>query len=120
CDAIHSISINRKFIACLELHTFSSLNHDFLPQYHNTLQKADIALVCFNAQTLKIKNMQALETDYIASCFGKESLKAFESSSQLFEELTKILKPGTNLLFMSSGNWGNTDLIEFVQNNTTS
>ncbi|MBP7185154.1 MAG: hypothetical protein KBA06_06585, partial [Saprospiraceae bacterium] len=45
CDAIHSISTNRKFIACLELHTFSSLNHDFLPQYHNTLQKADIALV---------------------------------------------------------------------------
>ena len=97
-------------IACFELHTFSSLNPEFLGQYKDALNEADEAAVYFNPHALKIKRMAVLEPDDIKSAFGRTDLQVFDDSKGMEQWLLE--KSGSDHIFlmMSSGNFNGMDL----------
>ena len=97
-----------KLVACLELHTFSSLNIDFIPQYENTLKVADVAFVYFNPDVLAAKELPALNTDVLAKAFRSE-VRVFTDISELETAILDEKGSDTNLLLMSSGNFHGMD-----------
>lgn len=96
---------NRKLIACMELHTFSSLNAEFLKQYAGTMDKADVAYVYFNPETIKHKKLANISVDDVFKAFSNDKLVVHTSSELLQKELKKIDFNNANLLLMSSGNF---------------
>ncbi|MDP4210425.1 MAG: Mur ligase family protein [Bacteroidota bacterium] len=100
----------RKLIACLELHTFSSLNAEFLDQYRDSMQVADEAIVYFNPETLRHKRLPEISEEQVKKAFGKENLKVFIDTDSLVNSLKSISYKETNLLLMSSGNFAGIDL----------
>lgn len=105
----------KKLIACLELHTYSSLNPDFLNQYSDSLNDANEAVVFFSSEALKMKGMQSLSLDQIRSAFGREDLVILTNAEDLRGYLKQIEYHNTALLLMSSGNFGGLDLEEIEQ-----
>ncbi|MCP9767709.1 peptidoglycan synthetase [Lacihabitans sp. LS3-19] len=104
----------RKLVACYELHTFSSLNKEFLPHYDQKLNAADLAVVFFSPHTLEMKKMPALSVEDVKGFFGREDLQVFTDA----EELKTFLKSQnwfhSNLLMMSSGTFGGMDFQSFA------
>ena len=96
---------NRKLIACMELHTFSSLNKSFLDQYNGTMQGADVAYVYFNKQTLKHKKLEDLSAEDVKNAFGGENVTVLNSSEEMVDHLLEMKWEQQNLLLMSSGNF---------------
>ena len=107
--AVAEMYHEKKVLACLELHTYSSLNKKFLSHYKNTLGKADKAVVFYSPHALAIKKMEPISEVAIKEAFGKEDLMVFTEPKAfkdfLFEEDLK----NTALLLMSSGNYGGLD-----------
>lgn len=101
---------NKRLIACLELHTYSSLNPEFLKQYKNTLDKADEALVFYSEDALKIKRMEPISKELIINSFEKNNLKVFTDPVILENYLKEIDKNNSIFLMMSSGNYGGINL----------
>jgi UDP-N-acetylmuramate: L-alanyl-gamma-D-glutamyl-meso-diaminopimelate ligase len=97
-------------LACLELHTFSSLKSDFLPQYKNSMDKADKAIVYYNPHTIELKRLDPVSPEQVAEAFGKENLVVGTSSFHFMKEVESTNLENTVLLLMSSGNF---DGIEF-------
>lgn len=106
---------NRTLVACMELHTFSSLNRDFLSEYKGTMSKADHAYVYFNPETLRHKRLPEINQDEVAEAFGG-NVKVFTDSSLLIKELQLREYTNSNLLIMTSGNFSGVDLKSFAQN----
>jgi len=120
-EAVKEQYPNSKLVACIELHTFSSLNKDFLMQYEGSMQLADEAWVYYSPHALSLKNLPDIDPDLIYQCFKKEDLQIINSSEILIEKLKNIDSPAT-LLLMSSGNFDNIDfdtLGENILNNTS-
>ena len=103
---------NRKLIACMELHTFSSLNKSFLDQYNGTMQEADLAFVYYNKKTLKHKKLDDLSADDVKMAFAGENVTVLNSSKEMVNCLLKMKWEQQNLLLMSSGNF---DGIQFAE-----
>lgn len=101
---------NKRLIACLELHTYSSLNPEFLKQYKNTLDKADEALVFYSEDALKIKRMEPISKELIINSFEKNNLQVFTDPVILENYLKEIDKNNSIFLMMSSGNYGGINL----------
>lgn len=101
---------NKRLIACLELHTYSSLNPEFLKQYKNTLDKADKALVFYSEDALKIKRMEPISKELIINSFEKNNLQVFTDPVLLENYLKEIDKNNSIFLMMSSGNYGGINL----------
>lgn len=114
-QATKELYAERRLVACYELHTFSSLNKDFLPQYEGKLNDADIAIVFFSPHTLEMKKMPPLSVDDIKKYFGREDLLIFSEAKELHAYLKSLNWFHSNLLMMSSGTFGNTDLNTFAQ-----
>jgi UDP-N-acetylmuramate: L-alanyl-gamma-D-glutamyl-meso-diaminopimelate ligase len=94
--------------AVLELHTFSSLNPEFLPQYQGTMDAADEAWVYFSPNAVAHKKLPALSKADVAAAFGP-GVRVFDSS----ESLQLALENPANIkamALMSSGNFGGIDL----------
>ena len=113
--AVKSLYPERKLIACLELHTFSSLSKDFLPHYKDALNAADIAIVYFNPHTIAHKKLPSISAEDIKQGFGKSNLQVFDNSDELQNFLKAQEYKNTNLLLMSSGNFNNLSLKDFAQ-----
>ncbi len=99
---------NRKLIACLELHTYSSLNAEFLKEYEGALDFADVAVVFYSPDAVKIKQLEEVTYDQIAKSFNREDLIIYTNPAA-FKEYLFHLKFDTEeiaLLLMSSGNYG--------------
>ncbi len=105
----------KKLIACLELHTYSSLNAEFLKGYENTLAKADVAVVFYSPEALKIKRLEALTEDQIARSFKRDDLQIFTDPKRFAEYIDHTDYKNVVLLLMSSGNYGGLDL-ELLKN----
>lgn len=101
---------SRKLIACMELHTFSSLNAEFLDQYAGSMDTADSAIVYFNPATLLHKKLPALEPEAVRKAFGRRDLEVFTDSALLEDFLKSLPLERSNLLLMSSGNFGGLDI----------
>ncbi|MFV8281975.1 UDP-N-acetylmuramate--L-alanine ligase [Christiangramia marina] len=100
----------RKLIACLELHTYSSLNADFLKEYRNTLEKADEALVFYSPDAVAIKKLDDVSEDQIEQAFQKQGLKVYTSPENFEADLKNLGFKNAVLLMMSSGNYGGLDM----------
>lgn len=103
---------DKKLIACLELHTYSSLNSKFLDQYKNTLEKADEAFVFYSPEAVAQKKLDSVGADEIEGAFAKTGLRVFTDPARLKEELAAENFSNSVLLLMSSGNYGGLDLEE--------
>ncbi|WP_426671728.1 UDP-N-acetylmuramate--L-alanine ligase [Mucilaginibacter sp. McL0603] len=110
---IHAVKTqfpDRKLIACIELHTFSSLNKDFLSQYAHTMDEADIALVFIDKKTFEQKKMAPYAAETVKDAFAREDLVFYNDPAELQKRLESIVMKDTNLLMMSSGNFGGINL----------
>jgi len=100
----------RELIAVMELHTFSSLNKDFLPQYKNTMDEADVAVVFFNPDVLAHKKLPQITELDVYKAFDCKDLKIMTKSSELLSFLHNQDYQGKNLLIMTSGNFSGLDI----------
>ncbi len=98
----------RKLIACLELHTYSSLNAEFLKEYEGALDAADVAVVFYSPDAVKIKQLEEVTYEQIAKAFNREDLVIYTNPAAFKEYLyhLKYDTEGVALLLMSSGNYG--------------
>ncbi|MFA7081540.1 MAG: Mur ligase family protein [Bacteroidales bacterium] len=96
---------DRKLIAVMELHTFSSLNAEFLLQYNGSMDMADEAVVYFNPHTIAHKGLTEITKDQVFEAFGRRDIKVFTESKDVVKEIKSHKWEDTNLLMMSSGNF---------------
>jgi len=106
---------NKKLIACLELHTYSSFNSEFLKEYKGTLDAADEAVIFFLPESVAIKKLEAVTPEQISEAFQRTDLKIFTEAGSFHKYLENQLYKSTALLLMSSGNYGGFDLKKFQQ-----
>ena len=95
----------RKLVACMELHTFSSLNKQFLKEYKGSMDKPDTAIIYFSPKTVAHKKLDPITPNQILKAFGRKDLLIFTDSKKLEKYLSKLIWKNTNLLMMSSGNF---------------
>ena len=103
---------NDLFLACLELHTFSSLDSDFIFTYAKCLEHTDIAVVFIDGGASKAKGKDPLDVDTIRNAFDNKSLHVFYSKEILLKWINQ--QPASILLMMSSGNFGGLDLHSLI------
>ena len=104
----------RELIAVFELHTFSSLKEDFLPQYKDTMDKADQAIVYYSPETLKHKKMNPISRKQVKDAFGTDNVTIYTQSNELATILKDIPVKNTNFLIMSSGNFSGLDFKQLI------
>ena len=96
----------RKLIACLELHTYSSLNPVFLKEYEGALDTADVAVVFYSPDAVKIKQLNEVSYDQISKAFNRNDLIIFTNPNEFKDFLFAQNFNNSALLLMSSGNYG--------------
>ena len=101
---------NRHVVDILELHTYSSLNPDFIKRYQGTLSSADEAIVFYDPEALKIKGLPPMHKEKIQMAFGRDDLQVFTHTGELETRVKDYFEGNSLLLFMSSGNYGGIDL----------
>lgn len=101
---------DKEIIACLELHTYSSLNPKFLTEYEGALEKADHKIVYYNPEALKIKRMEPITAEDIKTSFADDEIEVFTNSDELKLHLEKMDRKNKVFLMMSSANFGGIDL----------
>lgn len=104
----------RKLVACMELHTYSSLTAEFIKQYAHTMDDADIACVYYSQHALQLKKLPQLNPDEVKASFASDSVQVFVDSSELVNMLKNMDFSDTNLLMMSSGNFDGIDFSAFA------
>lgn len=114
-DAVKAQFPNRKLIACIELHTFSSLNKDFLVQYADTMSAADTAIVYIDEKTFQHKRLEPFSKEDVRNAFKRPDLLFFDNSERLKEYFHRVNFYRTNLLLMSSGNFDGVDLVNLAR-----
>jgi len=114
-DAVKEQFPNRRLVACFELHTFSSLNKNFLDQYAGCMKKADVAAVYFSPHALELKKLPLLKPEDIEHAFQKEGLKVFSDTRAFQQFLMGQNWDNSNLLLMSSGNYDGLKAREFIE-----
>jgi UDP-N-acetylmuramate: L-alanyl-gamma-D-glutamyl-meso-diaminopimelate ligase len=106
---------DRKLVACLELHTYSSLNAEFLKEYEGALDAADIAVVFYSPDAVKIKQLEEVTYDQIAQSFKRKDLIIYTNPAEFKDFLFSTNLDNSALLLMSSGNYGGLDFEEVKQ-----
>lgn len=114
-DAVASRYPGKNVIACLELHTFSSLNIRFLPYYRGTLNSADFRNVYFNPHVVQAKNLPPLTKEVVKEAFGGENIEVFDDSAEMFSHIKNLNIENPVYLFMSSGDFDGYDLQAFSE-----
>jgi len=97
-------------IACMELHTFSSLNMTFLNEYENSLDNSDLAVVYYNPKTIEHKKLVEISTKDVKKAFNREDLKVYSESSDFQFFINNLDRENTILLMMSSGTFDDIQL----------
>ena len=97
---------NRKLIACLELHTYSSLNAEFLQEYKGALDAADVAMVFYSPKAVQIKQLDEVTSQQIANAFQRDDVLVFTDPKSFQDQLFATDFDNSALLLMSSGNYG--------------
>ena len=104
-------------MACMELHTFSSLMADFLPQYKGCMAEADVAYVYFNPKVIEHKRLTPITSEEVREAFGTKNVEVFTESEALqaavSRQLSAVSAQNVALLMMSSGTFDGIDVKEF-------
>lgn len=120
-NAVREHYPSKKLVACMELHTFSSLMADFLPQYKECMAEADIAYVYFNPKVIEHKRLTPITAEEVADAFGTKNVVVFTESQALQAQLTQIVPAlaqdaqGVALLLMTSGTFDGIDIPSFAE-----
>lgn len=114
-NAVKTQFADRRLIACMELHTFSSLTEDFLPQYAGCMEQADMAFVYYNPEVIQHKRLKEIDPEQVKNAFGGNNLEVFTDSAALQTKLRSLNYDNTALLFMTSGNFSGVQLIDFAE-----
>ena len=113
-DAVKKQFPGQQLIACMELHTFSSLNENFLAEYKGSMDNADEAIIYYNPHTIAHKKLKQVDPGQVKSAFAKNDAVVFTASDKLREYLLGKKYDGAVLLMMSSGNYDGIDLESFA------
>jgi len=105
----------RKLVACMELHTYSSLSKTFLSHYRESMDLADEAIVYFNPHAIQIKKLPSISEKDIMDGFSNQNLEIFNDSKLLWERLISESWKNKNLLMMSSGDFDGMDLSDLAE-----
>lgn len=105
----------RELLACLELHTYSSLNKNYIPLYKDTLKGAQKAVVYFNPEKINSKKLAPLTEEEVKKAFGYPNLVVINDTDKLANFLVQQSWKNKNLLMMSSGNFGGLNITQLVQ-----
>jgi UDP-N-acetylmuramate: L-alanyl-gamma-D-glutamyl-meso-diaminopimelate ligase len=109
-EALKEFYPERQLVACLELHTYSSLNKDFLPLYRHCMDAADFPVVYFSHHAVALKRLPELKVEDIKKAFDDTRLVVYNDSRKLQDELLEMDFSNKNLLLMSSGNFDGINL----------
>ncbi|HSZ86313.1 MAG TPA: Mur ligase family protein [Puia sp.] len=113
-DAVKQQFPDRKLIAVLELHTYSSLNEKFMIQYKDVMNNADVAAIFYSSHALELKRMPELSKEKVIEGFNKKELVVINKKEELMKWLEQQFYKNANLLLMSSGDYDGTDMITFA------
>ena len=111
-EAVKKQYAQRDVIACLELHTYSSLNAAFLAEYNGALDKADKAVVFYSPHAVKIKQLDSVSEQQISNAFQRDDLIIFTNPTEFKEFLFSQKLDQSAVVLMSSGNYGGLDFEE--------
>ena len=111
-EAVKNQYSDRKLIACLELHTYSSLNEEFLTEYKGALDAADTAVVFYSPHAVKIKRLKEISEEQIFEAFQRKDLIVYTKPEDFKAFLFNEDISNSALLLMSSGNYGGLDFDE--------
>jgi UDP-N-acetylmuramate: L-alanyl-gamma-D-glutamyl-meso-diaminopimelate ligase len=118
-EAVKQQYPHRTLIAVLELHTYSSLNEQFMNEYKGAMDKADKAAVFYSRHALELKRMPELPADKVYAGFGKEGLTVLNDKDTLMQWLQQQPYKNACLVLMSSGNYDGADILTFAQQVTS-
>ena len=104
----------RFLVACIELHTFSSLNKSFIKQYANSMKKADYAIVYIDPHALEAKKLEKISESELRDAFKRDDLVVYYDVEELKDDLQNRDWENYNLLLMSSGNFNNLQLLDLT------
>lgn len=104
-----------EIIACLELHTYSSLNPSFLPQYFGTMKKADFSYVYYSKHALELKKLPPISKNDVKKGFGDDNIGVFDDARQMFDEIKSKSFKKPVFLFMSSGSFDGQDMVKLAR-----
>ncbi len=113
-DAISARYPGRDVVACLELHTYSSLSDNFLPLYRHTMAKATEALVYFNPHSFEIKKLPPISGKSVLEAFESKNVRVFDDSQELKSYIKTLKYQNPVFLFMSSGDFDGFDFKSVV------
>lgn len=105
----------RKLIGILELHTYSSLNEQFMQEYRGAMDKADIAVVFYSKHALELKRMPDLPVSTVQEGFGKQGLLVMNDKETVWQWLQSQQYQNSNIVLMSSGNYDGLDMLTFAK-----
>ena len=111
-DAVKKQYNEREVIACLELHTYSSLNAEFLEEYKGALDKADKAVVFYSPHAVKIKQLEEVTKEQIGEAFERDDLIIYTNPEDFKKFLFSQEIKNKAIILMSSGNYGGLDFEE--------
>ncbi len=114
-EAVREQFPSKHLIACMELHTYSSLSEHFLSHYEGCMDAADEAIVFYSPHALELKRLPALKPSTVVEAFNKPGIKVFNDKESLEKELYNKNVGNTCFLLMSSGDFGGIDFQEWVR-----
>ena len=122
-NAVRERYPEKKLVAAMELHTFSSLMADFLPQYKGCMAEADVAYVYFNPKVIEHKRLTPITKEEVRDAFGTKNVEVFTESEALQAALREAVRgyqlritgQGIALLMMSSGTFDGVNVKEFAE-----
>jgi UDP-N-acetylmuramate: L-alanyl-gamma-D-glutamyl-meso-diaminopimelate ligase len=109
-EALKELFPGRELVACLELHTYSSLNKEFLPQYRGCMDSADKPIVYFSDHALALKRLPPLAAEEVKHAFANDRLEIYNDPALMQADLLRLDYNNKNLLMMSSGNFDGINL----------
>lgn len=105
---------DKALVAIIELHTYSSLNEAYLNEYRDTMQEAEYPAVFINREALKQRNAETITETTLKQAFNQPDLVYLDGIDRMKDYLADLSSTGKNLLFMSSGNYGGINLVNFA------
>ncbi|MBT2162419.1 UDP-N-acetylmuramate--L-alanine ligase [Zobellia barbeyronii] len=113
--AVKEQYVNRKLIACLELHTYSSFNPEFLKEYKGALDAADEAVIFYLPESVAIKKLKEVTPEQISEAFERKDLNIYTNAQSFKDFVFSQNYDNSVLLLMSSGNYGGLDLVKLKE-----
>ena len=114
-NAVRERYKDKTLVACMELHTFSSLMADFLPQYKGCMQEADVAIVYFNPKVIEHKRLTPITAEEVKQAFGTDNVEVYTDSEAMQSRLKELDYTNTALLMMTSGTFDGIDIPAFAK-----